>query len=125
MKKLFLTIALFLCLPVMADWKYITTESESESDFFLDFETLRKDGNVRRIWQLVNVKPGHKSGWGSIRSRVEFDCKNETSQGFSTMAFSEKFTGGKILFQSNTPLTKADIAPNTVASILLKEVCKK
>jgi hypothetical protein len=125
MKKLFLTIALFLCLPVMADWKYIATESESESDFFLDFETLRKDGNVRRIWQLVNLKSGDKTGWGSIRSRMEFDCKNETSQGSSTTSFSGKFADGKVIFQSNTPLAKFDLAPNTVGWILLKEVCKK
>ncbi len=125
MKKLFLTIALFMCLPVMADWKYIATEFESESEFFLDFETLRKDGNIRRIWQVVNLKPGDKSGWVSIRSRMEFDCKNETSQGFTAMAFSEKFAGGKDLFQSSKPTTKSDVAPNTVGWIVLQEVCKR
>jgi len=125
MKKLFLTIALFLCFPVLADWKYIATEIDSESEFYLNFETLRKEGNVRRIWQLVNLKSGDKNGWASIRSRMEFDCKNETTQGFSMVAFSEKFAAGKDLFQSNQPTTKSDVAPNTVGWTVLKEVCKR
>ena len=125
MKKLFLTIALFLCFPVMADWKYIATEEETESEFFLDFETLRTDGNVRRIWQLVNLKSGDKNGWGSIRSRMEFDCKNDTTQGHSVIAFSEKFVGGKVIFQANKSTTKSDVAPNTVGWTVLKEVCKR
>ena len=125
MKQFFLSIALVISFPVLADWKYIATENESESEFFLDFETLRKDGNLRRIWQLVNLKADDKYGSGSMRSRMEFDCKNETIQGLSLIVFADKFANGKVIRQFDTATSKSDVAPNTVGWTMLKEVCKR
>ncbi len=124
MKRVFLTMALFLCIPVFADWHYIATENESNNEFFLDFETLRKDGNLRRIWQVVNLGTS-EYGWLSIRSMMEFDCKNETVQGLSRMAFSDKLANGKVLHKSDDRGTKSYIPPNSVASTQLREVCKR
>lgn len=125
MKKLFLTITLFMCLPVLADWKYIGTEDASESEFFLDFETLRKDGNLRRIWQVVNLKSDDPNGRRSIRSRLEFDCKNETVQSLARMAFSDKLAGGNVIHKSDDLGPKTYIPPKSILSLQLQEVCKR
>jgi hypothetical protein len=124
MNRLCLTLSLFLCFPVFADWQYISTENESNNEFYLDFETLRKDGSLRRIWQVVNLAT-NEHGWLSIRSIMEFDCKNETVQGLARMAFSEKFANGKVLHKSDDRGTKSYIPPNSVASTQLREVCKR
>lgn len=124
MNRLCLTLLFFLCFPVFADWKYIATEEDSNKEFFLDFESLRKDGNLRRIWQIANFESS-ENGWLSIRSMMEFDCKNETVQGLARMAFSEKFAKGKVLFKSDDRGIKNYIPPDSIASIQLREVCKK
>jgi hypothetical protein len=125
MKKVIFTFALFICVPVFADWKYIASENNSGNEFFLDFETLRKEGNLRRIWQVIHFKPDHQNGWVSMQSRMEFDCKNETVQSLTRMAFSDKFAAGKMLFKSDEIGTKSHIPPNSVALSQLEEVCKR
>lgn len=125
MKKVLLTSLLLLCFPVLAEWKFIGVEEDSRNQFFLDFETLRKEGNLRWVWQVVNIKSENQYGWVSIRAKMEYDCKNETSKTISATAFSQEFARGKDLHQSNEMEAKTYIAPNTVASTLLKEVCKR
>jgi hypothetical protein len=125
--KYLLVLLMFVNLPAWAGWTFVTTgiDDSFEVQYFLDYETLRKDGNLRRIWRLVNYPPNDKEGWGSVRSRLEFDCKNETVKPLSDTVFSEKFSRGKIIFAQDKESPKQDIAPDTATSTLFKEVCKR
>jgi len=122
--KYLLALLMLFASPAWAGWEYVDTEIESRNQYFLDFETLRKDGNTRKIWQLINLPKADEFGWHSLRVRVEFDCKNEARQTLSFTAFSEQFANGKVIFQNNTASAKTDIAPETVASTLIQKVCK-
>ena len=119
-----IAFVMMIASPVWAGWEYVDTEIESRRQYFLDFETLRKDGNIRKIWQLINFPKADEYGALSTRGRVEFDCKNETGQTLSFTVFSEQFANGKVLLQNNTASSKRDIAPETVSWTLLQKVCK-
>ena len=113
--------------PALAGWTFVTNSDEkSQYQYFLDFETLRKEGNERRIWQLVNHSSTNKYGWSSMRSRNLYDCKNDTVQVLSKRIFTESFAEGKeVTTALNSPSPKSDIAPDTIGWIVLKEVCKR
>lgn len=124
----YLLTLLFLLSPsAWGGWTFVTNSNESPpSKYFLDFETLRKEGNERRIWQLINMQPNDKYGWGSMRSRNLYDCKNETVQILTRKIFSEPFAEGKeLMIGGDTPSPKSDVAPDTVGWTMLKEVCKR
>jgi len=125
MRYLALIAMLFWCAPVLAGWTYVTSTASGD-DRFIDVETVRKEGNLRRVWQVINFEKPNQYGWSSQRGRIEIDCKNETVQVLSSMSFAEKFAGGKTLFEmpksdSGGPI---DIAPDSVMWAVMEKVCK-
>ena len=75
--KYLLALLMLFAPPAWAGWTFVT-QDVNENSFFLDFETLRKDGNLRKVWQKVELAKANKFEWVSTRQRNEFDCKNET-----------------------------------------------
>lgn len=122
--KYLLVLAMLITSPAWAGWSFVTS-SEEDAEVLVDFDTLRKEGNLRRIWQLFNLAPNDKYGWGSVRSRVEFDCKNETLKTLSYSVYSNKFASGSVIHRRDDEQPKRDIAPETISWTVLKEVCKK
>ena len=129
--KYLTALLMLITSSAWAGWTYITSaEGDAISaggnlEHFLDYETLRKEGNLRRIWMLINFPPNDKEGWGSVRIRVEFDCKNETSKRMSYTVFSGKLSTGKIIFTQDKESPKEDIPPDTATWTIFKDVCKR
>jgi len=122
--KYLLALLILIALPAWAGWTKVS-ESDDDAEVFLDYDTLRRDGNLRRIWQLYNLSPNDKNGWGSVRSRVELDCKNETLKTLSYSVYSKHFTTGVVIHSKDEEQPKRDIAPATISWTVLKEVCKR
>jgi hypothetical protein len=126
MKPYLILFSILIANPVWAEWSLITSSADSDpATHFIDFETLRKEGNLRKVWQLVNLPPNDKDGWSSVRLRIEFDCKKETMKTTTFAVFPEHFANGKATFTSENPTAIRDVAPETVSWTILKEVCKR
>lgn len=78
----------------MARWFPI---SFSDTDvLYIDPETLIKDGSFRRIWHLTDLnKPA--DGVLSMRSLVEYDCKEKRARTLELLAYSGSMGGGEVL----------------------------
>jgi hypothetical protein len=123
MKYLF-SLLILISTSAWAEWTYVTS-SASGDERFLNMQTIRKEGNIRKVWQLVNYSKPNEYGWNSQRGRIEIDCKNETVQLLSSNVFKEKFAGGNSVFEtkkSDTDIPR-DIAPNTVMWAIMEKVC--
>lgn len=123
--KYLLALLMLIASPAWADWEYVGTEEGTKAEYFLDFETLRIEGNIRKVWQLVNLPPNNKMGWSSIRARLEYDCKNETVLSMSIGAFSEQFAVGETLYRNTTASKKHDVAPDTFGWFMFQRVCQR
>lgn len=110
--------------PAWSGWTFVAKSVEGDS-FFIDFENLRKEGNIRKVWQKVELNKENKFKWLSLRYRNEYDCKNETISILSLTAFSEKNLDGEKLWNGNKISEKEDIAPDSVDWSILKKVCSK
>jgi hypothetical protein len=122
--KYLLALLMLFAPPAWAGWTFVT-QDVNENSFFLDFETLRKDGNLRKVWQKVELAKANKFEWVSTRQRNEFDCKNETKTILSVAAFSKGNLQGENLFDANKITDKEDVAPSSVDWKILKLVCSK
>lgn len=123
MKPFLVSLLMLIASPAWAEWTYVVS-SASGDERFIDMETIRKEGNVRKVWQLINFANPNQYGWNSQRGRIEIDCKNETVQLLGSSAFADKFAKGKAVFEaekSSDPPT--DIPPDSVMWTIMKKVC--
>jgi hypothetical protein len=53
-----------------AEWLKVA-ENDS-ADYYIDPATIRKDGNLRKVWDMYNTKEPGKGGALSIRAKAEY-----------------------------------------------------
>lgn len=124
MKKLLLVCLMMLASSAWAEWQEFIQNDTSVS--YIDLETIRKDGNLRKIWVLLNYAEKDINGKMSARTRQEFDCKEERRRVLTISTHSEAMAGGKQLFSHTLDTPKwEEIPPNTNYMTLLKLVCAK
>ena len=123
MKKLFLVSLMMLAGSAWAEW--VMYSKNEEATFYFDPATIRKDGNMRRVWELQDLSKRHKEGEISRRLRAEYNCKQERVRFLAASAHSEPMAGGKTLYSSGEENNWRAIAPGTIAETILKIVCAK
>ena len=121
MKTLLLAL-LLVTGSAWADW--VQVAEREDMVLYIDPETIRKDGDLRRVWQIQNLKQRDKNGEMSSRVRVEYDCKQERYKMLSLSTHSGPMAGGTSLYQSSSEDIKwRDIPPGNLFEIVLKIVC--
>ena len=123
MKKLFLVCLMMLAGSAWAEWVFYA-ETDT-STFYFDPATIRKDGHIRRVWELIDLRKRHNDGEMSRRYRVEYDCKQERMRYLGISEHSETMAGGKVLTIAGESTVWDGIAPGTVVERMLNLVCAK
>lgn len=117
-----LLLSLLLCSSgARAEWLYYG--ETDNSTFYIDLATIRKEGNLRRVWEVLDLKQRRKDGELSYRVRNEYDCKQERYRILSITSHSGQMAKGEILESSSSPAPWRDIPPDTTAKDSLKLVC--
>lgn len=106
-----------------AQWSPVAVDVDG-TIFNFDYSTLRKDGEIRKIWTLSNFVEKDPNGVMSSRVRVEYDCKNERHRFLSFKLFSDKNATGVTIDSGDIPSLWKDIAPDTAAWRLMQTACK-
>lgn len=121
-KTILLSILLLVTGAAWAEWEKVTTTAQAT--FYIDRATIRKDGNLRRIWWLTDYKQRDTSGAMSVRQMDEYDCKGERRRQLSSSEHAEPMTGGKELASNGeNPRGWRQIPPGTIGESLLKMLC--
>jgi hypothetical protein len=123
MKKILVLSMLLMSTSSWAQWSPVAVDTDA-TVFNFDFSTLRKEGELRKIWTLTNLLEKDANGVLSGRMRMEYDCKSERHRVLSFRMFSELFANGIVLKEGNTPTPWSDIAPDTAAWKLMQTACK-
>ena len=124
MRKYLIALLMLISCSAWADWVFVVASEDGNARLFIDPNTVRKEGSLRKIWELRNDKFKSKNGAQSFRARVEYDCKNETSKLLSLTEHSGGMASGTVLLSVDSPLAKTSIPPNTIAEEMLKAVCR-
>jgi hypothetical protein len=125
MKKLLLTLLASLVLTGTAWAGWVKVANTDLIDYYIDPASIRKDGNLRMVWELQNLKQRHKDGELSRRGRNEYDCKQERRRNLSFSMHSESMAEGTTLISGSNSSQWADMPPDTIGEWVLKIVCAK
>ena len=106
-----------------AEW--VIHSKGEENTFYFDPTTIRKDGNMRRVWEVRNLRTRDENGEMSYRARYEFDCKQERFRFLAISGHTEPMAGGKTLNSFGEDNNWRAIAPGTIVETLLNIVCAK
>ncbi len=123
MKNLVLIFLFFASSPSWSQWSPVAVDVDGTL-FNFDYSTLRKDGDLRKIWTLSNFVEKDPNGVMSSRVRMEYDCKNERHRFLSFKLFSDKNATGVTIESGDIPSPWKDIAPDTAAWRLMQTACK-
>ena len=120
------TLLLALMLGTCSAWaEWVSVKDSNNVKNYIDPATIRKDGNLRKVWQLQNLKQRDTDGAMSRRVRIEYDCNGERYRLLTASTHSEPMASGKGLittdFGNRNPWSQ--IPPGTASETVLKIVC--
>jgi len=108
-----------------AEWTSVA--ETSQATYYIDLSTIRKDGVMRKVWGIHDLKKLESNGWASVRSRNEYDCKEERYRALSLSSHSEPMAGGTAMFTNRfeNPDSWRQIPPGTDVEAIMKIVCAR
>lgn len=126
-----LCLIFLLGMPASAaehDWTLLQTGEEKVVSILVDYATLKRDGDVIRVWAMLNfanaqtLKNGSK--YLSSLMHVDIDCNKELHRvGYTHVA--EKANGqGKVLMMSEGSTKWSPVVPESMSSNVFAAVCK-
>ena len=122
MKKLLIAMVLLATGSAWAEW--VKVGENKDANFYIDPASIRKDGNLRRVWEIQDLKQRDKEGGVmSRRMRYEYDCKQERDRYLSFSTHSEPMAGGTTLVSGGEETKWSDTPPDSAAEAIQKLVC--
>ena len=108
----------------MAEWTEIG--NNDLLTVYADFNTIRRSGHMVKMWSLVDqMSPttGTSGTYLSMRSRDEYDCKDERKRQLDISAHTESMGRGSVLYVDSTAGQWRSVAPGSIGEIYLKAAC--
>ncbi len=129
MKKLFPLLLVFVSATVSADWVKISVAAETASEKFIDVKAIRQTGpmnTMRRVWEISNLAKGASSKVSSVKSYVEYDCKDRRVRVLEESNFSEPWAQGENLTlpgQDGMTGKWSDLSKGSLSDTIFNRVC--
>lgn len=124
MKKLFL-LGLMTMLTCSAWAEWVRAAESNKTTLYFDPATISKDGNIRTVLILRDLKQREPSGSISHIEQLEYDCKNERGSVMSKRSYSMPMAGGELLKEYQFSGSDwFEIPPRAVGYDVLKIVCR-
>lgn len=122
---LFFIITSVFCAQAIADW--VKIGEVDDLAYYFDPATIRKAGNLRRVFVLQDFKERKSLGELSLRALSEYDCKNWVHRGLDISIHSGNMASGKVLSTMDVSDSSKwqPVPPKTVSEIILKAACLK
>lgn len=112
--------------PAWAEWVKVGVANDGRFTFYIDPDSIRKDGNLRKVWEIQDRRQRDKDGVMSWRARSEYDCKEEQTRILALSKHSEPMAGGETLWSRHGDAGEwSDIPPGSIVESALKRVCAK
>jgi hypothetical protein len=129
MKLLIATLLAVFSTGAMAEWTYLTSLEDKTSDNYIDKTTIRKRGNVAKMWELTDFKAPQEAVGGSFlsaKSLKEYDCVEIRLRLLTLTSFSDNMGSGQVIFNyQSDDKDWMDIQPGSIGVTHWKAACKK
>ena len=130
MKLLIAVLLAVFSTGAMAGWTYLISSEDNAFDVYIDKTTIRKRGNVAKMWELMDYKAPREEADGksylSNKSLAEYDCVEIRVRLLALTHFSDNMGKGQVTSTYQYDDSKwVDIAPGSVNMSNWKVACKK
>lgn len=124
MRVVLAALLLLATTPAWAEW--VRLDADQVRVVRIDPATMLTDSNLRRVWQMQDRKAPTPNGERSLRSQVEFDCKELRWRALSLFTYSgPKLTGTAIVGETPAPGEWSAVVTGTLAETMLGHVCSQ
>ena len=114
-------------VPAYAEWMPVNT-SDEESTLYVDLDTIRRKGDLVKMWELLDYKTAQSvEGVShlSVKAQLEFDCAEERSRLLAFLQYSGNMGRGKVVLTSSNEAKWAPVPPDTIGLRLWTVACSK
>jgi hypothetical protein len=126
MTRLLLIILLFLCsAPAYAEWVKVSASDDKAVTVYADPDTIRRKGNLVKLWSLVDYKTIQTYSGGSVLSakgQSEYDCEEERTRVLGGITFSGNMGRGEVVARHSE---KEQWVPVSIGQLMWKLACAK
>ena len=122
-------LVLLVSTVVYADWVKVDSAADTGANKFIDTKAIRQTGpmnTMRRVWELSNLAKRTSSQVLSIKSHVEYDCKDRRIRIIEVAFFSEHWAQGERLPAAGSDAKSgdwSDISNGSLGESIFKRVC--
>ncbi len=132
MKKLAFATLVMTCLSSWAAWDYMGTSNDKDYDIYNDISTIRKNGEIAKMWTLQDFyttqinRAGEKTR--SVKLLRAFNCRAETMANISIAKYSGQMGSGSVVVSGTLDehlWTWNPIVPESIGETQWKIACGK
>lgn len=128
MRRLILGFLLtILSGSAVAEW--VAVASGDNMTVYADSTTIRRSGDIVRIWRLNDFKTARTLAdkpYLSMKTLDEYDCKVKRSRTLAgSAAYNRNMAQGEVLHTATSNSNWASVAAGTVQEIVMKVACGK
>lgn len=123
--QLAITVAL-ISGTAHADW--IEIGKGSDGIYYVDPQSIRRNGNFAKMWYLTNYPAPVQVGritFSSAKYQSEYDCYEETERGRSHLAYSGYMGEGTLVYSNADEKKWTPLPPGSIGLTLWKIACAK
>lgn len=121
MKKFFLIALALFGGTVWAEW--LLAGETDEGNLYIDTLSVRRDGSMRQVWELTDLRQRDEGGELSRRTLVQYDCARDRTKVLSTSTYSEPMTAGITLVSVAREGLWKEVPPGTAYAKAFIIVC--
>ena len=107
---------------------WVEVDSDESTTFYIDPTTIQRDGNLVKMWELLDYKAArvrNKVMYVSSKTQSEYDCKDEQLRTLSLSLHPRNMAGGKSVYGSNVADHWRPVPPGGAIEVLWKIACGK
>jgi hypothetical protein len=119
-------LAFMLLLGAVHAWAGWTPVSGSEKTYdYIDLDTLRVDGSMRRVMTLSDRTEPDRDGDMSYRIFLEYDCGKQKYRSLHSMFFSGAMASGRNTGKTDRASEWRSVVDGTISAAVMKTVCSR
>jgi hypothetical protein len=124
--SLFFTLLVLSSTPAYAEW--VEVGITDEATVYADPDTLRRKGDLVKMWYLHDFKTTQtvlKKSYLSSRSQDEYDCTGDRHRALASTSFSGNMGSGKVRSSYSIKGKWEPVPPGTITQTLRTVACDK
>lgn len=130
MRKVILMVLLAVVSnSAIAEWVAVGNDTNRSYTAYIDFSTIRINGDKVKMWELRDFNSAQESSGGkpylSLMVQIEYDCKEEQVRDLYFSEHSGNMREGEVVNSSSKHSKWQPVSPESIGEAMWKVACGK